>query len=252
MNQRKVRSWTVVGLALVLLGGLLLAGCVPVASVGALQTESQSVELGNAQSVRVEIDMGAGDLKVSGGADKLLEADFTYNVARLKPEVAYTNGTLVVRQPATNGLPGLRGITDYRNEWVLRLHDEVPMDLRVDVGAGASDLLLAGLSLTGLDVSLGAGIYTIDLSGDWARDLNISIDAGAATVSLRLPRDAGARVRVEAGPHTVRAAGLTRNGDVYTNAAYGVSDVTLQIDLEVGVGQINLEVEQAAARPDYS
>ena len=43
--------------------------------------------------------MGAGDLEVTGGAEKLLEADFAYNVARLKPEVQYTNGTLVVRQP---------------------------------------------------------------------------------------------------------------------------------------------------------
>ena len=59
--------------------------------------------------------------------------------------------------PRSNGLPDLRGITDFRNEWDLRLYDEVPMDLSVDMGAGTSDLQLAGLSLTGLDVSLGAG-----------------------------------------------------------------------------------------------
>ena len=95
----------------------------------------------------------------------------TYNVARLKPEVEYTDGTLVVRQPDAEGLPALRGITDFRNEWDLRLNDEVPMDLRVEMGAGTSDLQLAGLSLTGLDISLGAGISTVDLSGDWAHDL---------------------------------------------------------------------------------
>ena len=99
MNKRNAEFWMAASLALVLLGGLLLAGCVPEARVGALQTESQSVELGDAKSVRVQIDMGAGDLKVKGGAEKLLEADFAYNVARLKPEVQYTNGTLVVRQP---------------------------------------------------------------------------------------------------------------------------------------------------------
>ena len=167
------------------------------ARVGALQTESQSVELEDAKSVRVEIDMGAGDLEVTGGAEKLLEADFTYNVAKLKPEVAYTDGTLVVRQPEIKGLPDLRGIAGFRNEWGLRLNDEVPMDLSVDMGAGTSDLQLAGLSLTGLDVSLGAGNSTIDLSGDWARDLDVTIDAGAETISLRLPRDVGVRVKVE-------------------------------------------------------
>ena len=237
-------------ITLVLFAALLLAGCSSVARVGALRTESQSVELGDAKSVRVEINIGAGDLTLTGGADKLLEADFTYNVARLKPEVKYTNGTLVVRQPEVNGMPALLGIADFRNEWGLRLYDQVPMDLSVDVGAGTSDLQLAGLSLTRLDVNLGAGTYTVDLSGDWARNLDVTIDAGAAIVTVRLPRDVGARVKVEDGPHMIEATGLTQDGDVYTNAAYGVSEVTMQVDLEAGIGTINLDVEKAAALDD--
>jgi hypothetical protein len=217
--------------ALVLLGTLLLAGCGSRARVGALRSESQSVELGDAKSVRVEINLGAGDLQVTGGAEKLLEADFTYNVARLKPEVKYTNDTLIVWQPDGKGLPDLRGITDYRNEWDLRLSDEVPMDLSVDMGAGTGNLQLAGLSLTGLDLSLGAGTSTVDLSGDWVHDLDTTIDTGAADLTVRLPRDVGASVKVEAGPHTIEATGLTRDGNLYTNAAFGVSEVTLQIEI---------------------
>ncbi len=231
-------------ITLVLFTAMLLAGCGSRARVGALQTESQSVELGDAKSVRVEINFGAGDLKLTGGAEKLLEADFTYNVAKLKPVVEYTDGTLVVRQPDVSGLPVLRDISDYRNEWGLRLNDEVPMDLSVDMGAGSSDLQLAGLSLTRLDIRLGAGKYTVDLSGDWARDLDVTIDVGAANISVRLPRDVGARVKVESGPHTTEATGLTKDGDVYTNAAYGVSEVTMQIDMQSGIGQINLDVEK--------
>jgi hypothetical protein len=240
-------SGIVIRLIPLLLVGLLASGCVvSTASVGPLQTESQSVELGDAEEVRVEIAMGAGELEVTGGAEELLEADFQYNVAELRPEVEYADGTLVVRQPETNGLPNLQNISDYRNEWDLRLYDEVPMDLSVDVGAGICTLQLAGLSLTGLDVRLGAGEYTIDLRGDWARDLNVSIEAGAASLTVQLPEDVGARVELEAGPHTVDAPGLTREGDFYTNAAYGASDVTLEIDLEMGIGEVNLEVGEAA------
>lgn len=208
-----------------------------------MRTESQSVELGDAKSVRVEINMGAGDLGVTGGADKLLEADFSYNVARLKPEVEYTGGTLVVKQPDVEGLPALQGITGFRNEWDLRLHDGVPMDLRVDMGAGNSDLQLAGLPLTGLDISLGAGKSSVDLSGDWVRDLDIAIDAGAADITVRLPRDVGVRAEINAGVGTINAPGLTKDGNVYTNAAYGVSDVTLQLNMGAGIGRINLELE---------
>ena len=231
-------------IVLVLLAALLLAGCSSKARVGALRTESQSVELGDAKSVRVEIAFGAGDLQVTGGADKLLEADFNYNVAALQPEVGYTDGTLFVRQPEVDGLTSLRNITDFRNEWDLRLYDQVPMDLSVDAGAGSGNLQLAGLSLTALDIILGAGDYTIDLSGDWPRDLDITIDAGATDIRLLLPSDVGARVWFEEGPHIIQAPGMLKDGPVYTNTAYGVSPVTLHINIQSGIGIINLEVAE--------
>jgi hypothetical protein len=237
---------------LILFAALLAASCNSSARVGALQTESQSVELGDAKSVKVEINMGAGNLDVTGGADKLLEADFTYNVAKLQPEVKYTDGTLIVWQPGSQGLPALPGITDYRNEWGLHLSDEVPMELSVVLGAGSSNLELAGLSLTGLDINLGAGEYTIDLSGDWMRDLHVTINTGAANIRLRLPRDVGVRVEVESDPNMIDATGLTLDGNVYTNAAYGVSDVTMHVNMDADIGQINLEVEEAAATIEYS
>lgn len=233
-----------------LMAAMLLASCGSQARVGSLRTESQSVELRDAEAVRVEIAFGAGNLKLTGGAEKLLEAGFTYNVASLKPEVEYTNDTLVIRHPEVRGLPALQGIKDYRNEWNLRLNDELPMDLQVNMGAGTSVLQLAGLPLTKLDVSLGAGESSIDLSGDWARDLNVTIDAGAADITVRLPSEVGTRVVVEAGPHTIEATSLTKDGNAYTNATYGLSEVTLRVNLEAGIGQINLEVEEAAAMHD--
>jgi hypothetical protein len=226
--------------ALVLLSTLFLAGCGSGNRVGALRNESQSVELGDADAVRVQINQGAGDVDVAGGADKLMEADFNYNVAKMKPEVAFSNGTLVVQQPEVEGLPYLGGITGFRNEWNLRFNDAVPMDLSVEMGGGTSNLRLTGLSLTGLDVNLGAGISTVDLSGDWQQDLDVSIDAGASNVTVTLPRDVGVRIVVDRGPTVIQAPGLTKDGNIYTNAAYGLSDVTMQIDLTTGIGWINL------------
>jgi hypothetical protein len=124
----------------------------------------------------------------------------------------------------------------------LRLNNDVPMNLSLDMGAGTSDLQLADLSLTGLDVTLGAGKSTVDLTGNWTRDLDVTFDTGAANITVRLPKDVGTLVKVEAGPHTIETTGLMRNGDFYTNAAYGVSEVTLRVDLMTGIGQINLEV----------
>jgi len=227
----------------VLLAALLLAGCSSDdVRVGELRTESKSVELGDATSVRVKVVLGAGDLAVTGGATKLLEADFTYNVAKLKPEVEFTDGTLVVQHPDVRGYRTLQDITDFRNEWDLRLNNDVPMNLSLDMGAGTSDLQLAGLSLTDLDIILGAGKSTVDLSGGWRRDLDVTINSGAANITVRLPKDVGVRVEIEAGLTAINASGLTKDGNVYTNAAYGTSEVTLHINILAGIGQINLEV----------
>lgn len=226
-----------------LIGALLLTGCGSDLRVGALQTESQSVEMGDVDAVRVEIYIGFGDLDVIGGAKKLLEADFNYNVARLKPEVVYRGGMLVVRQPEARGLPNFRDTMDFYNKWSLHLNDDVHMDLVVNMGAGVSNLQLAGLSLNRLNVNLGAGVSTIDLSGNWMHDLDVTIDTGVADITVRLPREIGTRVNVKSGPHTIEATGLKQDGNVYTNTNYGDSDVTLQVEIESGIGQIILEVE---------
>jgi len=227
----------------VLLVALLLASCSSDdVRVGALKTESQSVELGDARSVRVKMVLGAGDLVVTGSAKKLLEADFTYNVAKLKPEVEFTDGTLVVQHPDVRGYRTPQDIKDFRNEWDLRLNNDVPMNLSLEMGAGTSALQLSGLSLTGLDVTLGAGKSTVDLSGGLTRDLDVTMNTGAANITVRLPKDVGIRVEVVAGVGGIEASGLKRDGYVYTNEANGTSEVTLHINILTGIGQINLEV----------
>ena len=237
-------------IAFVLIGALLLSSCNAALRVGALQTESKSVKLGDAKSVNVDINFGAGVLAVTGDGEDLLDADFTYNVAKLKPQVEYTDGTLSVTQPETNGMPILAGITDVRNEWGIHLSNEVPMELSVEVGAGTSNLKLSDLSLSGLDITLGATEGTIDLSGDWAHDLDITIDAGASNITVILPKDVGVRVVVDRGPTVIGTMGLMQDGDVYTNAAYGESGVTLHVDLKTGIGLVNLDVVEAAASSD--
>ncbi len=45
--------------------------------VGEMRNESRSVQPDDANSVRAHLVMGAGELKVGGAADTLVEADFS-------------------------------------------------------------------------------------------------------------------------------------------------------------------------------
>jgi hypothetical protein len=242
----------------------LLAACGRNTSVSDLQTDSHTIEAGAAESARVEIIMGAGEVQVGGGADELLEADFTYNVPDWKPIVSYEVndgvGSLRVSQEGNfDGFPFSRNVT---NEWDVRLNDDMPLDmtvtfgageghlnlatlnlrtLTVEGGAGLADIDLGGSPLESLNVTSGVGETTVDLTGLWENDLTATITGGVGELTLRLPRNVGVRVQTQSGLGGVNANGLTQNGDIYTNDAYGESAVTLNLNVTGGVGGINLE-----------
>jgi hypothetical protein len=211
--------------------------------VGEMQHESRSIQPEDAKSVTAHLMMGAGELKVSGAADALMEADFSYNVADWKPKVGYDvngeKGELRVEQGS--GDDGRLG-GDARNEWDLRFNDEVPTDFVVKMGAGESNLDLDSLTLTGLDLEVGAGKTTVDLTGDYTQDFDASIEGGVGEATVLVPSGVGVRMRAEGGLGKINAEGFQREGQAYVNDAYGDSEVTLEVDVRGGVGQINLEV----------
>jgi hypothetical protein len=221
----------------------MLGGACQSQAVGEMQRDSQKVQPENAQTVRAHLKIGAGELNVSGGADALMEAEFAYNVADWKPDVSYDvsgdTGELSVEQGSGQDVrPG----GDARNEWDVLFSDEMPTDLRVQMGAGESSLDLDSLTLTGLDLQMGAGKTTVDLTGDYTSDFDASMQGGVGEATVMLPSEVGVRARAEGGLGNINAKGLKKEGDSYVNEAYGSSDVTLEVDVQGGVGQINLEV----------
>lgn len=227
-----------------------------------VQTESRAVDLGGATSVRADVALGVGDLRVEGGATALLEAEFRYSDPAWRPELTYRvgddgDGRLTLRQPRE---PRRRSRDHERNEWDLRLNGDVPLDLRLELGVGRSDLALGGLALTGLAIAVGVGDATIDLRGAWRRDLEIGVDGGVGKTTVLLPAGVGARVEAQGGVGAVKARGLReveREGGsswprlpfpyraVYVNDAYGAAPVTLRLAIHSGVGAIVLRAGEA-------
>jgi N-terminal domain of toast_rack, DUF2154 len=211
--------------------------------VGKMQSDSKSVDPKNAQSARAQLKMGAGELHLAGGADQLMEAEFSYNASDWKPKVSYAvsgdTGELMVKQGSVEGADLS---SDARNEWDIRLNDEVPTDLVVQMGAGESNLDLDSLALTGVNLQMGAGKTTVDLTGDYAQSFDASIQGGVGEATVLLPSEVGVKAKAEGGLGKINAQGLQTVGDSYVNDAYGESDVTLMVEVQGGVGEINLRV----------
>jgi hypothetical protein len=214
--------------------------------VGELRTETRSVEVEGADSVRANVRLALGELDVGGGGgDRLMEANFAYNVAAWQPRVDYevvgNSGELTVQQQGlSEGIP----TTDVRNEWDLRLNDAVPVDLAVQMGGGVGNLDLDGLALTGLTLDVGAGSTRVDLSGDWGQDVSAVVRGGAGRVTLLLPSRMGVRVNAGTRLGRINAEGLRKEGEAFVNDAYGDSVATLEVNITGGAGLINLQVVQ--------
>src|SRR5918998_4825675 len=215
--------------------------------VGELRTESRSADVEGADSVKANLRLAIGELDVGGGAtgSRLMEADFAYNVAAWGPSVDYgvvgDSGELEVRQQGlTEGIP----TQDVRNEWGVRLSEDVPVDLMVQMGGGVGNLDLDNLALTGMNLNVGAGSTRVDLSGEWKRDLSAIVRGGAGQLTVLLPSRMGVKVNAGTRLGRVNAEGLQKEGKSFVNDAYNDSDATLRVEVTGGAGQINLEVVQ--------
>jgi hypothetical protein len=205
---------------------------------GPERTETRSIELDKSEEVRVDLKMGAGELRVDGGADKLMEGRFTYNRLRLRPEVSYSTGGfrghLVVEEP--NHV----GTATHRYAWDLRFNNQKPLDLDVHCGAGETRLNLGDLTLRRADVEMGVGELKMDLRGAPKNNYEVNVRGGVGEATIYLPENVGIEAHVEGGIGDIHAPGLDKRDGRYVNDSLGRAKTTVRLDIRGGIGSINL------------
>jgi len=206
---------------------------------GDLQHQSRIVERQGAKSVHVSLETSSGELNISGGSSHLLDADFNYSDSYETPRVDYNVadgvGHLSISQD-----DGSTHFNAAHNQWNLRFSSEVPLELKVEMGAGRGQLRLRDMPVTRLEMSMGAGQADLDLTGERKNDLVADLEGGVGQVTIRLPRKVGVVAHASGGIGAVEAHGLRHEGDEYTNEAYGKTPATIHLTVQGGVGQISL------------
>jgi hypothetical protein len=128
------------------------------------------------------ISMGAGDLTLTGGSDKLVEGKVVYNVPSLAPVVKNGDHSLSINQ--TGNLKGMPG-NDLINEWDLKL-GKTPLDLSINAGAYTGKMDLSGVALTRLVIRDGASKNTITFSQpNPAKMARLEYYTGASNVEMK-------------------------------------------------------------------
>jgi hypothetical protein len=143
--------------------------------------ESITVKDPKSEQTRLSISFGAGKLKLSPGAEDLVNGTVVYNIKDLKPEVIEAGSNIEIKQGNLTSLPTVR---DIKNEWDLKLGGS-PMDLSISAGAYEGTIELGGLALRSLEVKDGAS--NVDLSFSKSNPVEMSMlqyTTGASDVKL--------------------------------------------------------------------
>lgn len=224
--------------------GVLSVLALGTAPLGAQQMETLSVSraASGERQLDVRVTFGAGELFVKPGSRGTLYAmDLRYDADSFEPINRFDGRRLEL------GLEGRRRGIDIDDDEAGRLELElapgVPMDLRMEFGAGRGEIDLGGLALRDLDIETGASETRIDVSEPNRETLRrVELDVGAAEfTALRLGNLNPEEIVVNAGV-----------GDITLDLT-GSLDRDVEVDVDLGLGAIEIRVpEGVGVRVDKS
>jgi hypothetical protein len=219
-------------LVAIAIGAGLVLGAMPASHVSGERAE---VALGGAARAQVEIDHGAGDLRIrshpAGG--NLLEGTFAGGVdVRERREGDRLIATL--RSASLRWWWGRRGALD----WAVTFTREVPLELTLRTGASRTEADLSDLRVESLLVETGASstAVTIPASGR----PQVRIRGGAADIRVTVPERMAARIETHGGLSSVRVDPFRfpHDGRAYRSSDYDEAVDRADVVVEAGAANV--------------
>jgi hypothetical protein len=218
--------WVAIGLGVWFLIGALVPG--------PRLEEALVVPLAGAQAAEVRVKFGAGRLTTRPAATgNLIDGEFRGGVVHRQDGP----GRVELSQDTTYGLPWL----DRESSWTLGLSPEVPLDLRLEIGAAKTSLDLADLRVRRLELHTGASETRVRLPRA-AGATEVKTEHGAAALTLEIPAGVAARIRTRMalGSSQVDESRFPRVGDIYQSVDYATAVNKVDIDAQGGVGSLRI------------
>ncbi len=215
-----------------IIGGLWLL----VASVlpdRAGSNERLSVPLAGAESARVRLRFGGGELTVGRAAPgTLVDGEFRGGVR----SQSQGSGSVVL-EPSRGTVFGW---WDQWPRWTMGVTGEVPLDLELEGGASKTLLDLSATRLRTLQLKTGASETRVQLPRG-AGATTVRAEAGAASVVFEVPSNVAVRVRsrMSLGSTTVDPR-IARSGDGWESPDYGTAENRVELDVRGGVGSVKV------------
>ncbi len=233
MNRKFLITMAVLGLSLAIMACSLSINMPDRNNkTGPLQTQEIAVPIPDLVESRLELRFGAGELKLTPGAEGyLVKGVATYNVMDLAPEIEVEGDEVIIKSGTLeiNGIPSFED--DVRNEWNLQL-STTPMRLFIKAGAFKGEYELGGLAIRELDIADGASDVDISFVLPNLVEMDrLRYDTGASSVKFKNLANANFQMmtfRSGAGDYLLDFGGALRR-DSLVHLESGMSNVRVVV-----------------------
>ncbi len=162
MNAKLITTFLVLALASMACGFNFEVDLPEKVTPGPEVTEDISIPYPAGGDANLRLSFGAGEMKLSPGAARLVEGTATYNYADFKPVIVANDANVRIKMNEVL-FKGFPTFEDLKNEWDFKLGTD-PMDLVIEAGAYKGTYELGGLSLNSLDIQDGAAQVKLSFS----------------------------------------------------------------------------------------
>jgi hypothetical protein len=207
---------------------------------GALEIEEISIPHQDADGAKIQLEFGAGQVKMTDGADSdlLLQGAFTGG-AQIHTE---RNGNLLdvtLEPPSADIVHMMMPWSWGARSWDISLNDQIPLNLKIETGASSMELDLTNLRVTELNLDTGASSTEISLPAN-AGHTHVDVDGGAASSVLNIPQGVAARIQIDSGlaAISVDRERFPRVGDVYKSQDFDTAENKVDITADIGAGSL--------------
>jgi hypothetical protein len=226
---------------MLILGGIWVLVGVFFRRSGSVEGEDVSIYLQGAASADLNVNHGAGELKLHGGANanEFAHGSFT---GGLEHKATRNGDRLEVRmRPAKDMFDFPFFCARSQLDWNVALNAEVPIALKLNLGANKSDLDLHDMNITDLDLDTGASDtkLTLPARGRFRADL----DLGAASLEVIVPEGLSARIRASLGAVDLKIdqSRFPHNGRFYQSPDYETAANAVDMTIDAGAASIQVK-----------
>lgn len=209
-------------------------------------TRHREISLGKEREISVVIDVSFGTVIIEPGeTDKLLVADFTAprdqesEEFHIKYSTRGDRGELVIKSKDRSKFWRDNDDKDVEDRvWTLRFSNALPMDFRIELGAGKGELDMTGLKVRSLEISTGAS--SVEMFCDKPNQIEaetIVIESGVSKFTAKnLANMNFAKLKFEGGVGSYKldfGGKLLRDADARVEVGLGAITIDIPRDMAV-------------------